>query len=736
MRPPLKALAVSVVCVLLLSALCAGALAAQALPSVKQPLAPVKNVVDTLFGVAVSDPYRYMEDLSNPEVQTWLKAQDDYTRAVLSKISGRNELLERIQNIDNVVSARVWDVRRLPNGQHFYLKRLPDGNVFKLYMREGLDGKETLLVDPEAYAQATGQPHAINYYEPSWDGKYVAYGISAAGSEDAVIHVIETATGEDVDTPIDRAQFGEVNWRPDGKSFFYIRLQKMEDGMDPTELYQKSMIYLHTLGNDPDKEAPVFGYEISPLVKMETSDIPILSTRSNSDYAIGWIAHGTQNEFTIYVAPLATVGTPGTPWQKVCDVEDAVTGFAVGGDRLYLLTHKDAPRFKVVTTSISKPDLATAEVVIPESGAVVAALAGAMDALYVQTRDGVFGKLIRVPYGGKPESVPLPFDGTMFFSAVEPRCDGVFLMMASWTKAIQVYSFEPNTQKVTNTGLQPAGEFDLPESIESKVVMVESHDGTMVPLSIVYKKGIKLDGSNPTLLSGYGSYGIPQEPWYTPRMLAFFERGGISATAHARGGGEYGDDWYKAGYKATKPNTWKDFIACAEYLVSEKYTSPERLGGTGGSAGGIMIGRAITERPELLGVAIIEVGSLDMIRAETTPNGIPNVPEFGTVKIEEDFKALYEMSSYHHVKDRVQYPAAMLTHGINDPRVEPWESAKMAARLQAATASGKPVLLRIDYEAGHGIGTTRKQIQEELADIWSFLFWRTGTPGFELGPEN
>jgi prolyl oligopeptidase len=266
--------------------------------------------------------------------------------------------------------------------------------------------------------------------------------------------------------------------------------------------------------------------------------------------------------------------------------------------------------------------------------------------------------------------------------------------------------------------------------------MATSYDGTMIPLSVVYRQGIKMDGSNPTLLSGYGAYGIPQEPWYVPRMLAFLERGGILATAHVRGGGEYGEEWYRAGYKGTKPNTWKDFIACAQYLIDNKYTSPGKLACTGGSAGGILVGRAITERPDLFGIAIPQVGALDMLRAETTPNGIPNIPEFGTVKTEEGFKALFEMSAYHHVKNGVKYPAVLLTAGMNDPRVEPWETAKMAARLQAATASGRPVLLRLDYEAGHGIGTTKRQVEEETADIWTFVLWQAGVPDFQPSPGN
>ncbi len=700
------------------------------------PVAPVENVTNTYFGTAVVDPYRYMENLSNPNVMAWIKTQNDYTRSLLDRIPGRTVLLARIQELDNAVAARVEGVRRLPNGWYFYLKRLPQDNTFKLYVREGLTGRETLLFDPEKFAKTAGKPFAINYYEPSRDGNFVACGLSAAGSEDAVIHVLETATGKEVDKPIDRAQFGGVSWRPDGKSFFYNRLQKVEPDMPETERYQKSRVYLHVVGADADREPPVFGYEISPRVKMEPADDPYINTMPDCKYALGLIEHGTRQELTVYVAPLASVGKPSTPWQKICDVEDDVTDFAMKGKEIFLLTHKDASRFKIITTTLAKPDLTGARTVVPVGNAVITGLAAAKDALYVQLRDGGIGRLLRVPYQGKPEPVALPFEGSLGLMAVDTRLAGTWLDMGTWAKAGQIYAYDPQTKKITNTGLQPLGKFDAPDDLESVEVKARSYDGEMIPLSIVYKRGIKLDGSNPTLLWGYGAYGISQDPVFGPVLLAWYEKGGVFAVAHVRGGGDYGEDWYKGGYKLTKPNTWKDFIACGEYLVEHKYTSPAKLAGTGGSAGGILIGRAITERPDLFGAAIIQVGCLDMLRIETTPNGVPNIPEFGSVKTEDGFKELYEMSSYAHVSDGTKYPAVMLTTGINDPRVEPWQSAKMAARLQAATTGGKPVLLRVDYEAGHGIGTTKKQNEEQRADTTSFLLWQFGLPGFQPPASN
>jgi prolyl oligopeptidase len=303
--------------------------------------------------------------------------------------------------------------------------------------------------------------------------------------------------------------------------------------------------------------------------------------------------------------------------------------------------------------------------------------------------------------------------------------------MSSWTKAYRVYSYDSKTKQLTDTKLRPPGPYDNPTGIESEEVKARATDGTLIPLSIIHQRGLKLDGSHPTLLIGYGAYGITLDPGFNVDALAWLERGGVMAIAHVRGGGEYGEDWHKAGMKLTKPNTWRDFIACAEYLIEKKYTSPTRLAGQGTSAGGITIGRAITERPDLFTAAISEVGVSNTLRAEFGPGGPPNIPEFGTVKEPEGFKALYEMDAYQHVKDGTRNPAVLVTTGMNDPRVEPWEPAKMAARLQAATTSSKPVLLRVEYEAGHGIGSTKAQFQELLTDEYAFLFWQLGLPAFQ-----
>jgi prolyl oligopeptidase len=704
-----------------------------ALPTAPPP-APVRPVTDDYFGTKITDPYRYMEDLKNLEVAAWMKAQNDYTRALLSRMPARKELLARIKELDESAAARVSDVRRLPGDLYFYLKRLASEDVSKLYIRRGLDGPERLVADPMKLATPGGPHFSMNYYFPSQDGSKVAYGVSPGGSENAVMHIVEVATGKETSERIDRAWFNDaLGWRQDGRSFFYNRLQKLGPKAPVTEREQKSRVFLHVIGTDPDKDKPVLGYNVSPRLKVESVDVPQVITIPGSRYAFGRIDHGVQNETTLYVAPLASVYDADAPWRKLCDVEDEVTNFAVHGDDLYLLTHKNASRFKITRVSISKPNLAAAEVVVPPGEAVIKNLASAHDALYVQLLEGGIGRLLRIPFDGSGRSVQvsLPFEGAVSLSSTDPRLSGTLLEMISWTKAPRIYAYGPDTQGVTDTKLQPAGPFDDPADVESHEVKGRAADGTLIPLSIVHKRGLKRDGSNSTVLLGYGSYGITLGPFFDPKMLPWLERGGVFAAAHVRGGGEYGEDWHRAGMKLTKPNTWGDFIACAEYLIAKGYTSPGRLGGYGASAGGITIGRAITERPDLFASAIDAVGMSDALRVEFSPNGPPNIPEFGSVKDPDGFKALYAMSAYHHVQAGTRYPAVMLTTGINDPRVVSWQAAKMAARLQAATASSRPVLLRVEYQGGHGLGGTKTQGQEEFADAWSFLLWQFGIPGFQ-----
>lgn len=706
---------------------------AAALAQSPPPAAPVRSVTDTYFGVRVADPYRWMEEPKSADLDAWMKAQSNLTRAVLDRLPGRKPLFDRVVSLSEA-GTLVYQVVRA--GDHyFYMKQAPGDDNGKLYSREGLRGKEQLLVDPTKLA-TKGPHYSIDYFTPSLDGRYVAYGISPGGSEESVLHVLESAAGKELPESIDRAQFGAIAWRPDGRSFLYLRLQKLAPGAAPTEKYLKSRIYAHVLGvnRNGDGDPAVFGFDVSPRVPVDTTELGYIVYSPASPWALGIVQKFVKNEITIFAAPLDSVGRPDTPWKKVAGEDDEITHVDVRGDDIYLLTHKDASRYKVVRTSLASPDLGKAEVIVPAGEAVLTNLGVAEEALYVQQLDGGIGRVLRVPFaGGGAKPLPLPYEGAVAEFVVNPEKPGLLMKLTSWTKPQLWYSYDPATGQVADTGLRPPSPVDYSQ-IESREVKVASYDGTLVPLSIVLKKGLQLDGKNPTLLTAYGAYGITQDPGFNPVLLAWLERGGIFAVGHVRGGGEYGEDWHKAGQKATKLNTVLDFIACAEYLIDEKYTSSARLGGQGGSAGGITVGRALTLRPELFAAILDDVGASDTLRFEQTPNGPPNVPEFGTAQTEDGFHGLYAMSPYTHVRNGTAYPAVLLTTGINDPRVSPWEAAKMTARLQAATSSGEPVLLRVDYDAGHGIGSTKSQANAETADEWSFLLWQFGDAAFQPKP--
>ncbi len=691
------------------------------------PVAPVHNVQDRYFGVPVDDPYRYMENLKDPQVAHWIRAHADHARKVLDSIPGRADILKQFRAMDAATPARLSDVQRLPDGSVFYEKRSAKDDQFKLYRRTGFAGRETLVVDPEQWRKATGKPHAINYYAPSPDGRRVAVGISESGSEAASIYLFDARTGQRIEGPIDRAKYGGVSWLPDGSAFFYNRLRKLPPDTPPAELEQYTQAFRHKVGTDADAD-PAVVQQGTPGISLAPIDAPFVVVTPGSRWAVAVLYAGTQREITMYAAPLDDAIAGGAPWRRLVTPDDKVTSFSVFGDDVYLLTHRDSPRFSVLRASLAGNGIADAKTVVPPSQLVVEEIGAARDALYVSSRDGAVQRVSRVPHGGAPSEVRLPFSGSASLVSADPRIDGVLIEMTGWTRAWQLY--QARGGKVANTGLYPVGKYDQPRDLVTDEVKVSSWDGAMVPLSIVHKRGVALDGRNPTLLYGYGAYGITESAIFTPTRLAWLDRGGVYAVANVRGSAVYGEDWYKAGYKATKPNTWKDFIACAQWLIDHNYTSTKKLGILGGSAGGILVGRAMTERPDLFAAVVSAVGVADTVRQETTTNGYSNIVEFGTVAKEDEFRALLEMSPYAHVKAGTAYPAVLFTHGFNDPRVDVWESAKMAARVMAATTSGKPVLLDVDYEAGHGIGSTKEQVFREYADIFAFLFWQTGTPGF------
>lgn len=713
-------------------ALCAVLTAAPAFAQDRPPVAPVRPVVTDYFGTQVTDNYRYMEDLDKPEVQSWLRAQANYTRAKLDAIAGRKPLLDRIHSLLNADLRRGGFVQR--GDRYFYEVFEPGAPLPKLYYRDGLAGSEHLLVDPGALGKGTDTHYALDYFEPSWDGKLLAYGVSAGGSEKSVLHVMDVASGTLQAEAIDRTSDSQIAWRPDNRSFFYLRYAKPEATTPANETLYNARTYLHRIGTNTDgeRDTAVFGRGVSPTLEVPEGQGTYLITSPQSPYAIAVANHNMDdNPSTVYVAPLASVAGAATPWKKIADVSDGTTQFYLHGQTLYLVSQHDAPRFRLLALPLARPDLKNASVLIPQASGVLTDVRLAQDALYVRYRDGAVSHLRRVSFDGKESrAVPTPFEGNVGVPTTDPQRNGALFGVRGWLESTRLMSYDPASDRAVDTGLNPPSSVDSSD-FEAHEVFATSYDGTRIPLSIIHRKGLALDGTHPTLLEGYGSYGVSLEPGFSPTSLAWMERGGVLAIAHVRGGGEYGEGWHLGGYQQTKLNTVFDFIACGQYLVDRGYTSPARLAGEGGSAGGITVGGALTWRPDLFGVILDLVGVSDALRSETEPNGPPNVVEFGSTKTEAGFHNLYAASAYQQVRQGVAYPAVLFSTGANDPRVAPWQMGKMAARVQAATSSQRPVLLKVDYDAGHGIGSSNAQRENELADLWSFTLWQMGDPAFQ-----
>jgi prolyl oligopeptidase len=690
------------------------------------PVAPVRPVTEDMYGTKVTDRYRWMES-EDAEWQTYVRAEGDYTTKVLALIPGRDQLAAEIETYTGEI---VIVVSVQTGGTKIFTEVRPAGaNTSKLFVRDGMEGTDKKLIDPDKFATA-GSHASLDWWQSSPDGTHVVFGASPGGSEQSVAHVVVTETGALLPEAIDRTADASPSWLPDGSGFFYNRLQA---GVSPdsTAYEEKSVCWFHKLGTDPAADIKVLGEGTAANVPVQDIDFPNVFAVPGSDLATGLLVSGVQNELAIYIASAKDAAAGNPVWKQVCSPAAKVTNISIRGEKIYLLSHDHASRYKILQASAETPQASDAAVVVPQSDSVIVTFAGARDALYILDLDAGLSGLRRLGDDGKVSTIKLPFEGSIDDASfyADTLHDGVWFLLESWVKPTVVCYCGPDGV-VHVTDISPQPPIDV-SPYTSEEVFATAHDGVKIPLSIIYKKGVKRDGSAPMLLEAYGAYGIKLNPVFISRWLPWLDLGGVFAVGHVRGGGELGEDWHLAGQKLTKPNTWRDTIACAEYLIAQNYTSKRTLAVIGGSAGGITVGRFMTERPDLAAVVIDQVGVSDALRSEFSPNGPPNIPEFGTVTNEVGFKGLYAMDAYQHVKDGVKYPAVLLSTGLHDPRVSSWEPTKMTARLQAATASKNPVLLRVEADAGHGIGSTRAQRDKETADVMAFILWRTGNPAYQ-----
>jgi len=690
------------------------ALAAQV---ARPPVPPAKPVTETLFGQKVTDRYRYFEQ-QGPAVTDWMKAEGRYTRSVLDALPRHDEILAKLSAMTGSMDV-VTSITR-SGGRTFYEQRSAGSDNYDLMVRDP-DGRVRKIVDVAAIRAANGgDPFAINYFTPSNDGTRVAVGISEGGSEDASLWVYDAATGARIAGPVPNAQFGIVNWQPDDRGLFVNLLTPLKPGAPETDKYKFAKDYLWDFKSPP---VPVLGTGISPAVPFKPEEFPAIVTVPGAPIALALNVNGVQNEIAVWTAPVAEAGRPDTPWKALVARDDDVTNIAVAGSRIFLMSHKDAPTFKVLALNAGEPISAAREVIAARPDRLIEGIAAAADGLYVRARRGVYSQLIRIPLDGGPEQiVELPFKGSIDELSADPRYPGVNLILDSWAVPPKVVAYDP-AKGFSDLGLgkAPVG-FD-PSLYEALDLKAKAADGVEVPLSFVTARDAK--HPRPVMLMAYGSYGISEFPAFGTRPMVTLPNGIDYAVCHVRGGGELGEAWRLGGKDANKPNTWRDLIACGEQLIAAGYTTKDQLFIIGGSAGGITMGRAMEERPDLFAGVFDMVPAANTIRSEFSPNGPPNIPEFGTIKDEKGFRNLLAMDSVQHVKPGVKYPPIMITTGLNDPRVSSWEPAKLAASLRAA-GDPNPVLLRIDEKAGHGIGSTKTQTDQLYADVATFILWQSG----------
>lgn len=680
------------------------------------------------------DPFRHLEDRNDPRTQEFFKSQAAFAAERLAAIPGRRQMLDRVRALTEAATS-ITELK-LAGQRIFYLRQSPGGGQPALCMREGISGTERVLVDPARFDTGSLKA-AIDWHVPSPDGRHVAYGISRGGDEASVLRVVAADGVRDLALEIDRARFNaELAWHPDGRSFYYARIPAGNTG---ARTNANIRIYRHALGRDAASDEVVFAPGVGGARDVPEFVYPSLHLPIESRYAYALARDGVGRELAVHVTEQRDLAQGRPRWRKLAGHDDEVLAVEGWKGDLYVLSKKNAPNHRVLRVAADAVTLSGARVVVPENDVVLRSMGLASDALYLRTMEGGVDRLERVPIGllgrlRKPEFLRTPFDTAIAQLVTHPKVPGALLRLQGWIEGPRIVQVDAKSGDSRDTRLQPPPAADY-SAMDEVRLYAPGHDGTRIPVTLMYNKATRLTGDNPTLLTGYGSHGATLSPTFDPARLAWLERGGVYAIAHVRGGGEYGERWHQGGRGATKINTILDFIAVAEFLVRYGFTNPRRLAILGRSAGAIPVGGALVRRPELFAAAVAQVPVMDMLRVEHTPNGPANIPEFGSAATAEGAERLRVMSAYHHVREGTRYPAVLLTAGYNDARVAPSQPGKMAARLQAATASGKPVLLRVDFESGHGRGTSRARRAEELADIYSFILWQLGDVAFAIAPE-
>ena len=685
------------------------------------PAAPVEPVTDDYHGTPVVDPYRWMESGKDPRWLPWLQSQAAHADRVLARLPGRAALLQGIQAMSGDQTSHRM-VRRV--GTHLFVQRRdPGAEDARLYLRAGR-ARERLLLDPST---VLGTPQSLDWWQPSPDGRHVAVGLSKRGTEASVLHVLDVASGKLLPTRIPATDYGQVAWLPDSSGFAYLRFVG-EQGTP--NYYLNNETLLHRLGR-PGPDQLLLPRD-KPPVPLEPHEFATIGFHPNASVATLGIFDG-RRESQLYVTDRVALLAGRARWQRVGGYEAQIESFGVRGDALWMLSTKDAPNGRLLLTSARRPDLATAVERTVPGRPVIDALELTRSGVLVRTIEGSQTGLWQLSAQAAARRVVLPFAGSARVMSTVQDSDEAYIGLTGWLQPSAVYRLDA-AGRLRPTGMSslPAG-YD-PARYEVRSLSAASADGTRIPYTVLSRKGLAAQGPGPLLLEAYGAYGAAMMPFFQTALMPLLDQGGRYVMAHVRGGGEFGRDWHFAGRGPTKANTWKDAIAVAEALVRDKETSPAQMSILGTSAGGVMVGQAVNARPDLFTGAIANVGFMNPLRYVSEQNN-SDIPEWGgPVTDAATFKTMFDLDPYQHIRPGTAYPATLVVSGLNDPRAATFHSAKYAARLAAATTSGEPVLLRIDFGAGHGMGSTRTQRDQMWADIYSFVLWQAGAPGFQPPP--
>jgi prolyl oligopeptidase len=677
------------------------------------------DVVENLHGTAVADPYRWLEEAEASEVKSWTDDQNAETRKVLDAIAGREAIKKETLDLLQVGYVTGPAIARTKSGglRYFHTRREGTANQPTLYVRDGKDGKDRVLIDASTLSE--DGTTALDWWYPAWDGDLVAWGRSESGSEESVLQIRDVSTGKDLGERIDRTRHSSVAWLPDGKSFYYSRYPAPGSVPKGEEKYH-SRIYLHVIGQDPKTDRLIFGEG------RDKTDVPQVIISPNGK----WLAvrvHMGWDKSEIYLRDLSKADAP---FIDVAVKKAALFDPILRNDRMFIQTNDGAPRYKLYAVDYAKPERASWKEIVAEGQDVLHDVAVLKDEIVTTYMKDAATRIERYPLEGKSKgSIALPGIGS---GGVGGRYDGTetFVSFTSYVVPHQVHRLDLAAKDGGGGKMElwdRVGAKFTANDVEVKQIFTKSKDGTKVPMFVISKRGLKKDGNNPTVLYGYGGFNVNQTPAFSARALTSVMRGAVWVTAILRGGGEYGEDWHKAGMLEKKQNVFEDFYACAQKLFDEKITNPDKLGIVGGSNGGLLVATAVTQHPEMFRVGLSLVPLTDMVRYHRFRIAKLWIPEYGDPENPDHFGFLHAYSPYHHVKDGTKYPSMLFTTAESDSRVDPMHARKMAARMQEAQGdASRPVLLRVETKAGHGAGKPVTKLADELADELSFLLHELG----------